>query len=135
MVDFLTLLRTTARAINPNAVVVQQNAYTQLDADPRLKDAIDGIGVEDTWFSGKSDAKWTSKSAGDVPNKDKGDDSTAGRLKQYKKFIEAGKPVFTIDYCVDSANAKKVYAAARTAGLVPLVTRVSLDHLTPTPPP
>jgi hypothetical protein len=32
-------------------------------------------------------------------------------------------------------NARRVYTEAKAAGVVPLVTRVSLDHLTGTPPP
>ena len=135
MVDFLLLIRHEALSINPRAIVIQQNAYTLIDADPRDKDAIDGLGVEDTWFSGKADARWTSKTAGDIPNRARGDDSTASRLVQYQKFLDAGKPVFTIDYCVDPAHAASVYAQARKHNLVPLVTRVSLDHLTTTPPP
>jgi cysteinyl-tRNA synthetase len=135
MVDFLTLIRTTARTLNPHAVIIQQNAYTLLDADPRLASAIDGLGVEDTWFHGKSSARWTSKSAGDLPNKDKGDSSTLARLTQYQKFLDLGKPVFTIDYCVNEKNAAQVYRDARAHHLVPLVTRVSLEHLTTTPPP
>jgi cysteinyl-tRNA synthetase len=134
MVDFLSLIRTTARALNPDALVVQQNAYTLLDADPRLLNAIDALGVEDTWFSGKADAKWGSKGAGDVANKEKDADSTAARLKQYEKFLAAGKPVFTIDYCVNPANAAVVYSQATTHHLVPLVTEVSLDRMTATPP-
>jgi len=135
MTDFLLLIRKTARAINPNALIVQQNAFTLIDADPRLKDAIDALGVEDTWFSGKSNASWSSKSAGDIPNRDRGDSSTSSRLKQYEKFRSAGKPVFTIDYCVNLMNAQHVYAEARAHHLIPLVTRVSLDHMTTTPPP
>jgi cysteinyl-tRNA synthetase, unknown class len=134
MVDFLMMVRKTARQINPNAIVVQQNAFGLIDADPRLTDAIDAIGVEDTWYSGKANAKWSSKNAGDVPNRDHGESSTGARLKQYEKFLAAGKPVFTIDYSLKPANAARVYAEARAHHLIPLVTRVSLDHLTTTPP-
>ena len=135
MVDFLLRIRAEARRINPGALVVQQNAYPLIDADPRLTDAIDALAVEDTWFSGKSNAGWASKAAGDVPNRSRGDDSTAGRLGRYRKFLAAGKPVLTVDYCVDGGHAAHVYAEARENKLVPLVTRVSLDHLTTTPPP
>jgi len=134
MVDFLLLIRKTARNINPKAVVIQQNAYGLIDDDPRVTTAIDGIGIEDTWFGGKANANWTSKAAGDIANKAKGEDSTAARLAQYRKFAKAGKAVFTIDYCVDETNAAKVYAEAGKAGVVPLVTRVSLDRITQTPP-
>jgi cysteinyl-tRNA synthetase, unknown class len=135
MVDFLLLIRKEARAINPRALVIQQNAFTLIDADPRLADAIDGLGVEDTWYSGAPNARWTSTRAGDIPNKDSDESSTAARLAQYQKFLVAGKPVFNIDYCVNPAHAASVYAEARKHGLIPLVTRVSLDHLTTTPPP
>jgi cysteinyl-tRNA synthetase len=135
MVDFLLLIRKTAREINPNALIVQQNAFTLWDADPRLKDAIDAMGVEDTWFSGHANAKWTGKGAGDVPNRETDDSSTANRLKTYDKFLKAGKPVFTVDYCVNTDHAATVYAESLAHHLVPLVTRVSLDHLTVTPPP
>lgn len=135
MVDFLLLIRSTARKINPAAVIVQQNAYALLDTDARLRDAIDALGVEDTWYSGKANAKWASRFAGDIPNRETGDDSTASRLVQYQKFIALGKPVFTIDYCVNAANAARVYREAGAHHLVPLVTRVSLDHMTETPPP
>jgi cysteinyl-tRNA synthetase, unknown class len=135
MVDFLLLIRQTARTINPNAIVIQQNAYGLIDADPRLLTAIDAIGIEDTWFSGKANAKWNSKNAGDLPNRDKEEDSTAARIVQYQKYLVAGKPVFTIDYCINEKNAAQVYKESRAHGFIPLVTRVSLDHLTTTPPP
>jgi len=134
MVDFLLLIRQTARAQNPAALVVPQNAIYLLDADPRLLDAIDALGVEDTWYAGKANAKWGSKGAGDVPNKDKDESSTAARLRQYAKFRQAGKPVLTIDYCRDAGHAGQVYKDALAHDLVPLVTQVSLDRITETPP-
>jgi len=135
MVDFLLLVRRTAREINPHALIVQQNAVYLLDADPRLLSAIDALGVEDTWFGGKAGAKWGSRQAGDIPNHYGAESSTASLLKQYAKYQAAGKPVFTIDYCVKPANAEKVYRDAARHSLIPLVTQVSLDHLTTTPPP
>ncbi len=135
MVDFLLLIRKTARERNPNALLVQQNATGLIDADPRLTTAIDAIGVEDTWFSGKANARWGSKTAGDVPNRSRDESSTRARLVQYQKFIKAGKPVLTIDYCVKQANADLVYAEAAKQHLIPLVTQVSLDRMTATPPP
>jgi cysteinyl-tRNA synthetase len=135
MVDLIIEIRRAARAINPQALIVQQNAFGLLDADPRLTDAIDGLGAEDTWYSGKADAEWDSPTAGDIPNTDTGDDSTAGRLAQCQKYLAAGKPVFSIDYCLKPENAARVYREARPHHLVPLVTRVGLDRMTTTPPP
>jgi cysteinyl-tRNA synthetase len=135
MVDFLLLIRKTAREINPGALVIQQNAIYLLDADARLLDAIDALGVEDTWYSGKANAKWGTNGAGDIPNRSKDESSTAARLKQYARYRQADKPVLTIDYCLKPKNAALVYEAARKHGLIPLVTQVSLDRLTTTPPP
>lgn len=135
MVDFLRLIRQTARAQNPAALVVQQNAIELLDADPRLLEVIDALGVEDTWFGGKANAPWGSKGAGDVPNRDKDESSTAARLRQYAKFRRADRPVFTIDYCRDSVHAAQVYRDAAAHDLVPVVTQVALDRITQTPPP
>lgn len=135
MVDFLLLIRQTAREINPDAVIIQQNAIYLPDADPRWTDAIDAVGVEDTWFGGRANAKWGTKKAGDIPNKYKGDSSTAARLDQYAKIQSLGKPVLTIDYCRNEKNATTVYTEARKRNLIPLVTQISLDRITETPPP
>lgn len=135
MVDFLLEIRETARSTTPGAVIVQQNAIYLPNADARWSAAVDAVGVEDTWFHGKANAKWGSKNAGDLANKDKDDSSTAARLKQYAAIKALGKPVLTIDYCRNKAHAAQVYNDARANGLVPLVTQVSLDHLTETPPP
>jgi endo-alpha-1,4-polygalactosaminidase (GH114 family) len=68
-------------------------------------------------------------------NANNGGTSPAGRIKQYQKFLHADVVVFTIDYCLKPENAARVYAASTRAGLIPLVTRVSLARLTTTPPP
>jgi cysteinyl-tRNA synthetase len=135
MVDFISHLRQSARVKNPQALIVGQNGEYLLDADGRYLDVIDAIGVEDTWFAGKAGAKWSSPKAGDLANRYKDEASTAARLRQYRKYLAAGKPVFTIDYCVEPQNAARVYDQARTAGLIPLVSRVSLERITSTPPP
>ena len=135
MVDFVAFLRRHATAKRPGALVVGQNGEYLLDADRRYLDVIDGIAVEDTWFAGKAGAKWSSPKAGDIANHYKDESSTEARLAQYRKYLTAGKPVLTIDYCVQPENAARVYAQAGKAGLVPLVSRVSLEHVTPTPPP
>jgi cysteinyl-tRNA synthetase, unknown class len=135
MVDYIAAIRQQLRRENPRAVVVAQNAAGLIDADPRYAGLIDGIALEDTWFHGKADSPWDSPKGGDIPNRSREDDSTAGRLEQYKKYLQAGIPVFTVDYCLKPGNAAQVYRDAAQAGLIPLVTRVSLERLTTTPPP
>ncbi len=135
MVDFIRTIRAAAREANPSALIIPQNAPHLIDEDARYADVIDGIGFEDTWFAGKSNTPWGKPRGGDIPNRDKEESSTARRVEQYKKFLKAGKPVFTIDYCLKPENARRVYEASRAAGFVPLVTQVSLSKITETPPP
>ena len=135
MVDFIALLQQRAQAKNPHALVIGQNGEYLCESDRRYFDVIDGIAVEDTWFAGKAGAKWSSPKAGDIANRYRDESSTAARLAQYRKYLAADKPVFTIDYCVQTENAAHVYEQASQAKLIPLVSRVSLDHITPTPPP
>ena len=135
MVDFIAEIRQKIRQVRPEGVVIAQNAQELIDLEPRYARVIDGVGFEDTWFSGKADAGWEDPHGGDIPNKGKDEDSPAGRLKQYGKYLKAGIPVFTIDYCLKPENAARVYEEAKKAGVVPLVTRVSLERMTTTPPP
>jgi cysteinyl-tRNA synthetase len=135
MVDFIAAIRQEIRRVNPRGVVIAQNAADLIDDDARYAQLIDGVGFEDTWFSGEADADWANPKSGDISNPTKGDDSPAARIKQYQKFLNAGIPVFTIDYCVKPENAARVYEASAKAGLIPLVTRVSLSQITTTPPP
>jgi cysteinyl-tRNA synthetase, unknown class len=135
MVDFIAAIRGELRALRANAIVIAQNAPDLIDADRRYSSLIDGVGFEDTWFRGDADAQWNNAKGGDIRNDGKDEDSTAARLKQYQKFRGAGIPVFTIDYCLKPENAGSVYRAASNEGLIPLVTRVSLERMTTTPPP
>lgn len=135
MVDFIADLRQQVRAIKPQGVVIAQNAPALLDENPRYAGLIDGVAFEDTWFRGDADSSWESPKGGDIAQEGEGDDSTTGRLRQYQKFLQAGIPVFTVDYCLQPEHVAQVYASAASAGLIPLVTRVSLERMTPTPPP
>lgn len=136
MLSFITQLRTRARQVQPHAVLIVQNAPSLIEEDPHYATMVDGVLMENTWFSGDGDAEWDDPKGGDVPNTSKDpEESTEGLLKVIEKYRRAGLPVFTLDYCLKPANAAKVYAAARWAGVVPLVTRAALDRLTTTPPP
>jgi cysteinyl-tRNA synthetase, unknown class len=67
MVDFIGAIRKQARQAQPRAVVIAQNAPDLIDADPRYASLIDGVGFEDTWFSGKADAGWEIPKAATSP--------------------------------------------------------------------
>jgi len=135
MIDFVADIRAAGRAAAPDFLVVVQNAPDLIDADPgRYARAIDALAVEDTWYRGAADADWDDPSGGDLRRRRAGERSTPSRLAQYRKYVDRGLPVFSVDYCIRRENARKVYAAARRAGLRPLVTRAALSRLTETPP-
>jgi len=60
MVDLISAIRKKVRQLNPNGVVVAQNAAFLIDSQPKYSTVIDGVAFEDTWFSGKEDADWDS---------------------------------------------------------------------------
>jgi cysteinyl-tRNA synthetase, unknown class len=136
MIKFIEQIKAAGSDISPGFLVVAQNAAFLIDADPaRYVATIDALAVEDTWFAGAGDAQWTDSSAGDQANVFEDEYSVENRLNQYKLFLNRSVPVFTVDYCISELNANQVYADSRSAGLIPLVTRVSLSQLTETPPP
>lgn len=135
MMAFVERLGVAGRAVTEDFLVVPQNAPYLVDADPkRYLSAIDALAVEDTWFHGEGDADWDDPGAGDLHKRHKGKWSTENRLEQYETYLNAGVPVFSVDYVISLDNAAQVYRDARSAGLRPLVTRVALSRMTETPP-
>ncbi|MCA8933948.1 MAG: endo alpha-1,4 polygalactosaminidase [Rhodospirillaceae bacterium] len=136
MIGFIEQIGAAGRAVNPDFLVVAQNAHYLLDADPpRYLAAIDALAVEDTWFHGDGDADWDDPAGGDRRDRYEDDYSTAARLAQIARYRAAGLPVFSVDYALQPDNVALVYREAPRLGLVPLVTRVALSRLTETPPP
>ncbi len=135
MIAFVEELGAAGRAVTADFLVIPQNAPYLIDSDPdRYSAAIDALAVEDTWFHGAGDADWNDPQAGDLHDRHDGEWSTANRLQQYRQYLDRRLPVFSVDYCISTVNAAQVYQDARTAGMRPLVTRVSLSRLTETPP-
>jgi cysteinyl-tRNA synthetase len=133
MIDFIREIKEKGQEINPNFVVIAQNAEYLLDYSPdEYSSIIDAIATEDVWFYGDGDANWSDSRAGDL-HQDRF--STQDKIEQNKKYLEFGVPVFTVDYCILEENAKYVYKHSRMRGFIPTVTRVPLSKLTTTPPP
>lgn len=133
MVDFMAQIRAAGKAVNPNFVVIQQNAAS-LMADAgvsQVQGLVDGIAQEDTWFGGQAGADWSSPNGGDIAADPADTQSIVNALNQY---CAANEPVFTIDYALIDGNVRSVYAASRTLGFRPLVSRVALSQPTTTPP-
>lgn len=136
MISFVEKLGEAGRAINPDFLIVAQNAIYLIDADPdRYTKAIDALAVEGTWFHGLGDSDWDDPDSGDMHDLHEAEYSTPARLAQILLYQNAGLPVFSADYALKEDNAAKVYSEARNRGIIPLVTRVSLSKLTETPPP
>lgn len=135
MVKFIKALKNSGHQVVSDFLVVAQNAPYLLNEDKQYSKIIDALAVEDTWFRGEADAGWDDPNGGDIPNSNVGPWSTTALIKQYRKYQKSGLPVFSVDYCLKKANAVRVYDKAYTAGLIPLVTRVSLSKITQTPPP
>lgn len=136
MIAFIEKLGAAGRAINPDFLVVAQNAIYLIDTDPeRYTKAIDALAVEDTWFHGLGDSDWDDPDGGDQRDRYDEEYSTTARLDQISRYQDAGLPVFSVDYALKKNNAAKVYDSALGRGLIPLVTRVALSKLTETPPP
>ena len=136
MIAFIESIGAAGRAVDPDFLVIAQNAPYLIDAAPsRYAAAIDALAVEDTWFHGEGDADWDDPGAGDLRNRHFDDYTTEARLEQIGRFQAYGLPVFSVDYAIDPDNVDLVYREAARYGLTPLVTRVSLSRLTTTPPP
>ena len=138
MINFIKELKAKGQEINPNFVVISQNSQYLLDYDAdEYASVIDAIATEDTWFYGEGDGNWDDENAGDLHGDERHEDefSTENRIKQNKKYLDLGIPVFTVDYCISQKNADDVYRESRKNGFIPIVTRVSLSKVTETPPP
>lgn len=137
MISFIEKIKNAGKSLNPDFVVVSQNAPYLLDYDPAYyTSVIDALATEDTWFYGEGDAGWDDPSAGDLSGGERqsGDYSTPNRIAQNKKYLNLGVPVFTVDYCISDSNAEMTYADSSSSEFIPLVTRVSLSRITETPP-
>jgi cysteinyl-tRNA synthetase, unknown class len=100
----------------PDFMVVPQNGANILDgldddaAKPYL-DAIDAIGVEDTFFT--SERRRIQR---DV-------------LRRLERFQRAGKPVLAVDYLKSAEKAREFVRLAKKHGFVPYVGARELDRL------
>lgn len=136
MVDLVAKVRDECRKKNPEARMVLQNAEDLLEADPRILPLADAVAAEATWFGGKAEVEWADPAGGDRPHPEgPGASARPARLARLAQWKSAGKPVFTVDYCLKPANAQQVYQEATGRGFIPLVSRSALDRLTETPPP
>lgn len=130
MVKFIGEIREYSRKKKPDFLVVAQNAPYLIEEVENYLDVIDAIAQEDLSFSGGGDTDWDDPGSGDI-KRPRGDcEGCRGDLARVlKKYLEAGKPVFTIDYCLRAENAREAREYSLSKGFVPFVSRTPLDRL------
>jgi cysteinyl-tRNA synthetase len=126
MVEFVLDLARQARGLKPGFLVVPQNA-AELVLHPDYLAGIDGLAVENIFYRGDP-----TNGRNDLPV----DPSfRAERLPYMQRVVEAGKPVYTVDYATHPVHVAEAYEKNRALGFIPYVTTILLDRLSPNPPP
>jgi len=104
MVEFVLDLARQARGLKPGFLVVPQNA-TELVSHPDYLAGIDGLAVENVFYRGDP-----TNGRNDLPV----DPSfRAERLPYMQRVVEAGKPVYTVDYATQPAHVAEAYQKNR----------------------
>ncbi len=114
MVALIARVSNYAKARDPDFKVVPQNSPELVD-DPAYLPAIDGLGMEDMYWSDDvaCDEGWCEENR-----------TNAARVRA------AGKLVLSTDYATQSAHVADAYTRSRAAGFVPYVTVRALDRMT-----
>ena len=127
MAEFVEAIARTAHVDlgRPAFLVFPQNGplilqtITRSQAERYLA-AIDGIGVEDTFYFGDADENNPL-------------DPQLDTLASIDRFRDAGKLVLAVDYLTDPNRQADFYARARAAGFVPFAGVRALDRVSPQP--
>lgn len=117
MVKFVKDLAAYARSLNPDFLIVPQNAEGLLEV-PEYLEIIDGVAKESLYYLPGDD--------GETPPAEEFEYSDYA----LKLAVEAGKLVLTVDYIAGAKQVAHVYASGRSSGYVPYVTDRALDQLT-----
>lgn len=134
MLDFVALIRSTARARDPEFLVVPQNVpELGYDRPADYISIIDAIALEDIHFSGDGDAAWGSPGADDTRTPDTGlpDYTREWSYMVLAEYQKAGIPVFNCDYCVKQENIEEAHRLSLAQGYVVFVSQTPPDRLPP----
>jgi cysteinyl-tRNA synthetase len=132
MVAFVQEIAEYGRARSESFLVVPQNAAELAQEVPEYLEIIDGLGQEDLSFRGEADTDWGDPDSGDIPTTS---DDQEYLLDLFDLYLEAGLPLFCIDYALEQPNVQAAYATARDADCLGYVSQTPLSRLTETPPP
>lgn len=120
MADFVIRIAAYAREQDANFLVFPQNGagiVNDSSSAAAYLDAVDGIGVEDTFYYGDED----------VDNELDPQDAVIDSLESFRG---AGKTVLAVDYLTDENKVGDFYDRAIAEGYVPYATVRELDTLT-----
>ncbi|WP_110669878.1 autotransporter domain-containing protein [Salinicola halophilus] len=118
MQDFVIGLSEHAKALDPDFLIVPQNAVGLLGETEDTPEqpnvaylaAIDGVGVEDLWYDDDRPSPWTE-----------------GDLEFLRTALDDGKFVIATSYPTETANQRAFIAGALSEGLLPFVGNRPLD--------
>lgn len=133
MVKFIREIRDYARDVNPDFLVVSQNAPFLIEEVNNYQDVIDAIAMEGLSFYGEGDVDWFDSRSGDIPTP-RGDCEHGDWCREeltliLKEYLDFGLPVFTVDYCIDEENAREAIEYSLEQGFVPTISRTPLSRL------
>lgn len=152
MVRLIEHIRTRARSVDPDFLVVAQNA-TDLAGTPGFLDLLDGQAQEQVFFDGLADVYDDDPRQGDCrlplfygddpPSSNAAwcddlrtmDMSSEEYVEMLAVYLAWGIPVFVVDYALEETNALYAYGQYERFAFVGLVSHRSLQNLTATPPP
>ncbi len=132
MVSFIKEIRDYARGRHPGFLVVAQNAAELAAERPDYLGIIDGLAQEDLSFQGEADTKWGDPKSGDIPTPQ---EDREWLTDLFRLYLDAGLPVFCVDYALQEDNVRAAYDTAERAGCLGYVSQTPLSRLTDTPPP
>jgi cysteinyl-tRNA synthetase len=130
MIEFIRELREYGTKINPDFIIIQQNAAALCDGRSELFSVIDAIAQEAIWYDGDAFDDWSAEDGYDSVNDN---DLVNYYIEFLDKYLDADIPVFDCEYARDSADS--AYEKANDKGYIPYCTRRSLSKITTTPPP
>ena len=120
-------MRAYARLIDPDFLIIQQNAYSLIDGHPELLEVIDAISQEAIWYDGVAIDDWNDPNGYDRVNDPSYSQIIMSHLELYQSV---GMPVFDCEYAL--INTEITYSNALGQGYRPYGTRRSLRQLTTT---
>ena len=116
MIELVRELASTAREVNPNFLIVVQNAE-ELLADSSYLDAVDAVAKEDLLFGVRHDRSRNEPTA------------IASALRHLARAKQKGKAILVVEYDIDAEARPEIAAEIRSHGFVPYLAPRELDRV------